>query len=142
VLASLNHPNIAAIYGLEEDRALILELVQGDNPSGPMPVETVLASARQLAEALDHAHERGIAHRDWKPANIKVTPEGRIKVLDFGLVKAMIAAEAPSDSTETIDQTQQGTILGTAGYMRNRPGARPRISAPISGRSASCSTSC
>jgi serine/threonine protein kinase len=83
VLASLNHPNIAAIYGLEEDRALILELVQGDNPSGPMPAETVLALARQLAEALDYAQERGIVHRDWKPANIKVTPEARIKVLDF-----------------------------------------------------------
>jgi serine/threonine-protein kinase len=84
VLASLNHPSLAAIYGLEEDRALILELVQGDNPSGPMPVETVLALARQLAEALDYAHERGIVHLDWKPVNIKVTPEDRIKVLDFG----------------------------------------------------------
>src|SRR5690349_9174983 len=100
VLASLNHPNIAAIYGVEE-RALIMELVEGETLNGPLPVETALNYARQIAEALEYAHERGIVHRDLKPANIKVTPEGRVKVLDFGLAKAMTneaAAGSPHSS--------------------------------------------
>src|SRR5215831_14491532 len=93
VLASLNHPNIAAIYGVEE-RALVMELVEGPTLAeriarGAMPVEDALSIASQIAEALEYAHERGVVHRDLKPANIKVTIEGRVKVLDFGLAKAM-----------------------------------------------------
>src|SRR6476646_5705862 len=83
VLAALNHPNIAAIYGVEE-RALVMELVEGSTLTSPMPLEEALPVARQIAEALEYAHEKGIIHRDLKPANIKVTPEGRVKVLDFG----------------------------------------------------------
>src|SRR5437879_249681 len=91
VLASLNHPNIAAIYGVEE-RALVLELVEGPTLAerigqGPIPLDEALPIARQIAEALEYAHDKGIIHRDLKPANIKVTPEGRVKVLDFGLAK-------------------------------------------------------
>ena len=89
VLASLNHPNIAAIYGVEE-RALVMELVPGPTLAdriarGAMPLDEAVPIASQIAEALEYAHERGIIHRDLKPANIKVTPEGRVKVLDFGL---------------------------------------------------------
>src|ERR1051326_6066673 len=87
VLASLNHPNIAAIYGVEE-RAIVMELVEGPTLAGPISVEAALPIARQIAEALEYAHEKGVIHRDLKPANIKVTPEGRVKVLDFGLAKA------------------------------------------------------
>src|SRR5437870_10943416 len=88
VLASLNHPNIAAIYGVEE-RALVMELVEGPTlaeriTQAPIPVDEALPIARQMAEALEYAHEKGIVHRDLKPANIKVTPENRVKVLDFG----------------------------------------------------------
>jgi len=95
VLASLNHPNIAAIYGVEE-RALILELVEGPTlaeriAAGPIALDDALPIARQIAEALEYAHDRGIVHRDLKPANVKVTPEGRVKVLDFGLAKALAA---------------------------------------------------
>src|SRR3989442_3442595 len=79
VLASLNHPNIAAIYGVEE-RALVMELVEGDTLSGPMPLDRALPIIHQLIDALEYAHEKGIVHRDLKPDNIKVTPEGRVKV--------------------------------------------------------------
>ena len=88
VLASLNHPNIAQIYGVEE-HALVMELVEGDTLPCPLPVETALAYARQIVEALEYAHERGVIHRDLKPTNIKVTPEGTVKLLDFGLAKAV-----------------------------------------------------
>src|SRR5215471_10520804 len=88
VLASLNHPNIAAVYGVEE-RAIVMELVEGRDLPTPMPLEEALPVARQIAEALEAAHEKGIIHRDLKPANIKLTPEGVVKVLDFGLAKAV-----------------------------------------------------
>src|SRR6476659_7853256 len=93
LLASLNHASIAAIYGVEE-HALLMELVEGVTlaeriAQGPMSLEEALPAARQIAEAVEYAHERGIIHRDLKPANIKMTPEGRVKVLDFGLAKAL-----------------------------------------------------
>jgi eukaryotic-like serine/threonine-protein kinase len=161
VLASLNHPHIAAIYGIEEApaeggahgssepvRALILELVEGQTlaeriaraggpegpplrggtadgrrggPSGPpMPIKEALDIARQIADALDAAHEKGIVHRDLKPANIKITPQGVVKVLDFGLAK-LEAGEAGRDVTAaptiTVDDTREGLIVGTAAYM-------------------------
>jgi serine/threonine protein kinase len=98
LLASLNHPNIAQIYGLEESggtRCIVMELVEGETiqerlKRGPIPVEEVLTIAKQIAEALEAAHERGIIHRDLKPANIKLTPDSRVKMLDFGLAKAEI----------------------------------------------------
>ncbi len=127
VLASLNHPNIAAIYGVEEG-ALVMELVEGSTlaeriAAGPIPLEEALPIAKQIAEALEYAHERGIVHRDLKPANIKITPEGRAKVLDFGLAKALsadAAAAAAGNSaspTLTINATAAGMIVGTAAYM-------------------------
>ncbi len=116
VLASLNHPNIAQIYGIEE-RALVMELVEGETLKGPLPVETALEYARQVASALEAAHEKGITHRDLKPANIMVTPAGAIKVLDFGL--AAVASDTPAEdgATVTMSPTRAGMILGTAAYM-------------------------
>jgi serine/threonine protein kinase len=121
VLASLNHPNIAQIYGVEE-RALVMELVEGETLKGPLPLDTALAYAKQIAEALEAAHDKGIVHRDLKPANIKVTPQGVVKVLDFGL--AAISQTSPGDAsnlanspTLTISPTMAGMILGTAAYM-------------------------
>jgi serine/threonine-protein kinase len=124
VLASLNHPNIAAIYGVEE-RALVMELVEGPTladriAQGAIPLEEALAIARQIAEALEAAHEKGIVHRDLKPANIKQTGEGKVKVLDFGLAKAQesVAARRVEDSpTVTLSPTRAGVILGTPAYM-------------------------
>jgi serine/threonine protein kinase len=150
VLASLNHPNIAAIYGLEEAdgiRALVLELVEGPTlaerlaqqsgvaPAGPakagphkrdargLPLGDALPIARQIAEAIDAAHERGIVHRDLKPANVKVKADGTVKVLDFGLAKLVgsdagdaggVMSQAP---TATAAGTRHGTVLGTPAYM-------------------------
>src|SRR5262249_10762524 len=88
VLASLNHPNIASIHGVE-DRAIVMELVEGEDRRGPLPSAEALPIVYQIIDALEYAHEKGVVHRDLKPANIKVTPEGRVKVLDFGLAKAL-----------------------------------------------------
>src|SRR5216683_4900207 len=99
VLASLNHPNIAQVYGVEE-HALIMELVAGDPLKGPLPVETALHYARQIADALEAAHEKNIVHRDLKPANIMITPEGVVKVLDFGLAKATEPAPPSGSNPE------------------------------------------
>jgi serine/threonine-protein kinase len=130
VLASLNHPNIAHIHGLEEAdgvTALVLELVEGEDlaqriVSGPMPLDELLPIARQIADALEAAHEQGIIHRDLKPANIKVRADGTVKVLDFGLAKAMDGAPGSSPNlsmspTITPAMTQVGMILGTAAYL-------------------------
>ena len=118
VLASLNHPNIAQIYGVEE-RALVMELVEGEPLRAPLPMETALDCSRQIANALAAAHDRGITHRDLKPANIMVTPQGVVKVLDFGL--AAVAQKSFGDPTTsptlTISPTRAGMILGTAAYM-------------------------
>ena len=128
LLATLNHPNIAQIYGLE-DRALVLELVEGPTledriAQRPMPLDEALPIARQIADALEAAHERGIIHRDLKPANIKVTADGNVKVLDFGLAKAMDSHGVASSGqdlslspTLTTPGSVSGAILGTAAYM-------------------------
>src|SRR5882762_8293888 len=130
MLASLNHPNIATIHGLEQSGGtsyLIMELVSGETLAGrvkrdgSVPIEEALAIAKQIAEALEAAHEKNIIHRDLKPANVKVTPEGKVKVLDFGLAKAFAgdgANDDPSNSpTLSAAATMQGVILGTAAYM-------------------------
>ena len=128
VLASLNHPNIAAIYGLEEAegvRALVLELVEGPTladriKQGPISLDEALPIAKQIAEALEAAHEKGIIHRDLKPANIKVKEDGTVKVLDFGLAKALNPlpeGDASQSPTLTAMATQMGVIMGTAAYM-------------------------
>ena len=130
VLASLNHPNIAHIHGLEESRgvgAIVMELVQGDDLSvliarGPMPLADALPIAKQIADALEAAHEQGIIHRDLKPANIKIRSDGTVKVLDFGLAKALDPAatssvEAVNSPTLSVRGTQMGLIIGTAAYM-------------------------
>ena len=130
VLASLDHPNIGQIYGIEEagqTKALVLQLIEGPTlaeriAKGPIPVEEALKIALQMAEGLEAAHEKGVIHRDLKPANIKITPEGQVKILDFGLAKAL-EGETPPDSslsqspTLTAAATQAGVILGTAAYM-------------------------
>ena len=137
VLASLNHPNIGAIYGLEDSngtRALVLELVEGPTLAdriarGPVPLDEALSIARQIAEALEAAHEQGIIHRDLKPANIKLRPDGTVKVLDFGLAKLnesgfgirdsgsddRLRSQSPTITSPAM--TLAGVILGTAAYM-------------------------
>ena len=128
VLASLNHPNIGSIYGLEEAegvRALVLELIEGPTladriKQGPIPIDEALPIAKQIAEALEAAHEQGVIHRDLKPANIKVKDDGTVKVLDFGLAKALDPnpdADPSQSPTLTAAATQMGVIMGTAAYM-------------------------
>src|SRR5260370_29358744 len=130
MLASLNHPNIATIHGLEESNGthfLVMELVPGDNlqqrvkSEGVVPIEEALTIAKQIGEALEAAHEKGIIHRDLKPANVKVTPEDKVKVLDFGLAKAFAGDTSTVDigNSPTLSHaaTIQGGILGTAAYM-------------------------
>jgi serine/threonine protein kinase len=129
VLAALNHPNIASIYGLEESgdrRALVMELVEGPTlaerlKQGSIPIEEALMIARQIAEALEYAHERGIVHRDLKPANIKLTRDGQVKLLDFGLAKALqddtMSRDGSDFPTLSIQASEAGIILGTAAYM-------------------------
>jgi Tol biopolymer transport system component len=127
VLASLNHPNVAAIYDLQEandTRFLVLELVEGETLAdriarGPIPVEEALDIAKHICEALEAAHERGIIHRDLKPANVKITPDGKVKVLDFGLAKIPEAQTVTdfSNSPTLMSGSAPGMILGTAAYM-------------------------
>jgi eukaryotic-like serine/threonine-protein kinase len=126
LLASLNHPNIAAIYGLEEN-AIVMELVEGETlheriRQGALPLEEAILAAGQIAEALEAAHEKGIVHRDLKPANIKITPERKLKVLDFGLAKHFRKEQQSEGNptclpTMSADLSRVGVILGTAAYM-------------------------
>jgi serine/threonine protein kinase len=128
MLAALNHPNIATIYGLDQSGSvnyLVMELVPGQTLAerigkGALPVEEALKFACEIAEALEAAHEKGVIHRDLKPANVKVTPEGRVKVLDFGLAKAFASdgtADLSQAPTVTVMPTEEGRILGTPAYM-------------------------
>ncbi len=129
LLAQLQHPNIASIFGIEENdgvRALVMELVEGPTlaerlESGALPLEEALSVARQIAEALEAAHDKGIVHRDLKPANIKLRPDGTVKVLDFGLAKAWESESGGTglslSPTVTSHHTRAGVVLGTAAYM-------------------------
>ena len=152
-LASLNHPNIAIIHGLEKAdgiHALVMELVEGPTladriAQGPIPIDEAVPIAKQIAEALEAAHEQRIIHRDLKPANIKVRTDGAVKVLDFGLAKAMEPAGVMSPSVSqaatitTPAMTQTGMILGTATYMSPEQARGKRLtSAPTSGRLGVC----
>jgi Tol biopolymer transport system component len=132
LLPSLNHPNIAALYGLEEiddQLALVMELVEGEDlelylTRGPVPVEETLEIAKQIADAMEEAHLKGVVHRDLKPSNVKLTPEGKVKVLDFGLAKAFVGEGGQGSSSDlsqtptvAYGQTAAGVVMGTAAYV-------------------------
>ena len=129
LLASLNHPNIAAIYGLEQaegKRFIVMELVEGETlaqrlSKGPLPIDEALGICRQIADGLEAAHEKGVIHRDLKPANVMITAGDQVKILDFGLAKALFgetqSVDASQSPTITEAMTQPGVILGTAAYM-------------------------
>ena len=128
VLATLNHPHVGAIYGLEDSdgvRGLVLELVEGATLAerlafSPLPIPEALEVARQIADALEFAHGKGIIHRDLKPSNMKITPDGTVKVLDFGLAKVFAVerpGRGPSSLEVAVDATREGVIAGTAAYM-------------------------
>ena len=135
MLASLNHPNIATIYGLEESdgkRFIVMELVEGETLAhrllkGPLPVDEALEVCRQIAEGLEAAHEKGVIHRDLKPGNVMITADDKVKILDFGLAKALAGDSRLPDATHsptiTEAMTRPGVILGTAAYMSPGTGA-------------------
>jgi serine/threonine-protein kinase len=155
LIASLNHPNIATVYGLEKDDralALVMELVEGPTlaeriAQGPIPIDEALQIAAQIAEALDTAHEHKVIHRDLKPANIKLRSDGTVKVLDFGLAKAL---EPAPDATGSISHSPTITAMTQPGsssvqprtWRQSRHAALPSISAPTSGPSVACYTKC
>ena len=155
-LAALNHPNIAQVHGLEEVggvRALVMELVEGDELSafierGPMSIAEALPIARQIAEALEAAHDHGIVHRDLKPANIKVRGDGTVKVLDFGLAKVTEQTASatygsdPSAPTFTRAATEADVILGTVAYMAPEQARGKAVDRRAAGRLASCCSRC
>src|ERR1022692_4898469 len=113
-IAALNHPNICQIYDVGPNY-LVMEFIEGESPKGPLPLEEALRIARQIADALDAAHEKGIVHRDLKPGNIKIKPDGSVKVLDFGLAKTIEAPSGDPEDSPTV--TVAGMIMGTAAYM-------------------------
>jgi serine/threonine protein kinase len=119
-VAALNHPNICMLFDVGPNY-LVMEFVEGEMLSGPLPLLVAVGYARQIAEAIEAAHEKGIVHRDLKPPNIKITPEGTVKVLDFGLAKALSnepdAPPTQDSPTLSMAMTQAGMILGTAAYM-------------------------
>src|SRR5262245_57441984 len=144
VLASLNHPNIAHIYGVEH-HAIVMELVEGESPKGPMAFDDAWKIAMQIADALEYAHEKGVVHRDLKPANVKVTPDGpsgnMVKLLDFGLAKVFNPEPGDAEGSVSITNsptlsvagTVAGVVLGTAAYMapEQAKGRRPDKRADI-----------
>ncbi len=117
-VAALNHPNICTLYDVGPDY-LVMEYIEGESPKGPMPLDEALRIMRQVADALEAAHEKGIVHRDLKPGNIRIKPDGTAKVLDFGLAKNLetAASDSQSSPTLTLQATRAGLILGTAAYM-------------------------
>src|ERR1035437_7864520 len=117
-VAALNHPNICTLHDVGPNY-LVMELIEGESPKGPLPFEEALRIARQIADELDAAHEKGIVHRDLKPGNIKIKPDGTVKVLDFGLAKMieLTSGDPETSPTVTVSPTRAGMILGTAAYM-------------------------